>query len=728
MTPLLYSKPLRYFTFIFFIAFHLNLPAQQFIALPDTVLPNTHGCERDPVRLVNRLTAGKESDKEKFDAIFTWVAKNIRYDYYAYLAPRGASKPDVHRILKHKAGICLDYAFLMDSLCRLAGIRNVSVYGYAKDDLFDVRDSIFMDNHAWNAVKLDNYWYVYDVTWSSGVYKWKYKRFSQFIVNWRNKLESRVKKKAVVFKTKWRTECDTVSTSFSQEYIDLPLKNKILLRLLSMFKLKKRLVLSPVQPYFYLTDPEVFAITHFPDNPYWSLTGKYNTVRDFENDSAYYHLTDSIYIKQKRISSFCLECDNYFSLSEMARQKQMKSNSLSFNSRNHFVPWLCDYTIGDLLYDQSLPVTDSAAKIPLIDSALAYMASAKDELHNSALGVTKDNELQRTKNTRKSQLLVEENREHITFMHGLLATTRKESGKMQQFIQKTRATEKSLRACKRTLVKIADDSRNKPAKFRERENVLALQSRYIGDLQRLDSANREIALLQSAYSTMATKLSDNLWQKTRLQDSLTFPFILGDVYRFLFLLDNYKKPIVEKRKEIPKFRNLYAANLRDSVYALSDSCADLGLRVFTLFRKRNNLIIESEQLLNVLVNEKMAAPDSFAHFMEIYTGLQQENICWLIGGSSKTKSVISGYKMLVKKQEYLLRRIRAENRSEYSRYREINHEVIWRKMKFRSVPAHNLRVCSARKNFILHYKRDYLKSLKEERKKSRQKKNRKVNE
>src|SRR3989338_1022697 len=113
--------------------------------------------ERDPKLLVETLTAGKTGDLEKFEAIFAWVASNVQYDYRSYYSGKGYySETDIRKVLRRKEAICFQYAALMDHLCALADIHNVTVTGYAKDMLFDINDTIYFDNHAWNAVKLED--------------------------------------------------------------------------------------------------------------------------------------------------------------------------------------------------------------------------------------------------------------------------------------------------------------------------------------------------------------------------------------------------------------------------------------------------------------------------------------------------------------------------------------------------------------------------------------------
>ncbi|MGZ4073058.1 MAG: transglutaminase domain-containing protein [Bacteroidia bacterium] len=702
------------------------MSAQESLVLSDTTLSNTKGCERDPLKLVNKLTEGKNTDKEKFDVIFTWVVKNIHYNYYSYLSPSGAAMPRIERILKYKSGICIDYAYLMDTLCSLAGIRNISVYGYAKDDLFDVNDSIYMDNHVWNAVKLNNYWYLYDATWSSGKYKWRYTKFSKRIVDRKKKLLSKGKEKTITFKTTRITECDTTHFSFDRTYISLSLRHKILLKLLSVFKIKKRLYFVRVaRPDFYLTEPKVFAITHFPDNPYWSLTGNNTSMRNFETDSAYYNLSDSVYIKQKRESNLCLDCDNYFSLDDMNKQKQMRNNSYKFNQRNRFITWLCNYNIGNIFYTKSLPETDSLTKISMIDSSLSYFSTAKNDLHQCIMNVSKENQLQREKNSLKSKILYEENKKHINFIHAIIASTYKETTNMKHFSQESKVAVRRFRIKKKKLHDITDKVKIKSSGFRTKENILEIRLKLKKDEEVSDSLNELITSLLDSYNKIVPSLSDNLWKKIRLQDSLARPFENGSFYRWLYLLDNYKKIVVEERKKIGKYENKYALDLRDSIFILSDLCSEKGLQIFKLLEKRNELFTESAKFITILTEEKIIGKDSLKKFTKLNTDKIQENICWIIGGSSKLKSIVIGYKILLDNQELIEQIIKGENRDEYGRYRAINKEIVRRKIKFSNIPRHNLRVTSNRKNFVTHYKRKYLQSLKEERKKAK-KNNQKV--
>lgn len=61
--------------------------------------------------------------------------------------------------------ICSGYSALLDNMSRHAGIRCVTVSGYARTHGSPIgKGSV---NHAWNAVQLNNRWYLCDPTWAS---------------------------------------------------------------------------------------------------------------------------------------------------------------------------------------------------------------------------------------------------------------------------------------------------------------------------------------------------------------------------------------------------------------------------------------------------------------------------------------------------------------------------------------------------------------------------------
>src|SRR5690606_12898203 len=68
---------------------------------------------------------------------------------------------------KNKKTMCTGYAYLIKEMCFLANIESKIIDGYGRTTASNV-DSLETINHSWNAVKLNNKWYLCDATWSSG--------------------------------------------------------------------------------------------------------------------------------------------------------------------------------------------------------------------------------------------------------------------------------------------------------------------------------------------------------------------------------------------------------------------------------------------------------------------------------------------------------------------------------------------------------------------------------
>lgn len=121
-----------------------------------------------PQDLTAKLTAPFNSDMLKTRAIFCWLATNIRYDgkekettYWAKYPSDKARLEDTYRFRK---GVCSGISHLFRYMLELAGIRGIVINGYARNDI----ETIFRQkpNHAWNAVKIDAQWHLFDLTWA----------------------------------------------------------------------------------------------------------------------------------------------------------------------------------------------------------------------------------------------------------------------------------------------------------------------------------------------------------------------------------------------------------------------------------------------------------------------------------------------------------------------------------------------------------------------------------
>jgi hypothetical protein len=139
---------------------------------------------KDMKVLADKLTTPFTTDVEKFRAVFRWVTDNIEYDVALYIenGERSAAYRRDRKKLRrwnekfsalaaHNARtkyktVCGGYASLIKELCDHAGIQAVAIEGIGRNHLTSQTTA---PNHAWNAVKLEDRWYLCDATWSAGV-------------------------------------------------------------------------------------------------------------------------------------------------------------------------------------------------------------------------------------------------------------------------------------------------------------------------------------------------------------------------------------------------------------------------------------------------------------------------------------------------------------------------------------------------------------------------------
>lgn len=105
----------------------------------------------------------------KVKLIHDWIALTIRYDLDSYFK---GPIPDqsAYTVLHRETAVCEGYANLFESLCRHIDIPVRKVPGYARGigSSPEIAEDPSESNHAWNIVKIQDYWYPIDVTWDAG--------------------------------------------------------------------------------------------------------------------------------------------------------------------------------------------------------------------------------------------------------------------------------------------------------------------------------------------------------------------------------------------------------------------------------------------------------------------------------------------------------------------------------------------------------------------------------
>ncbi|MFW0859430.1 MAG: transglutaminase domain-containing protein, partial [Dehalococcoidia bacterium] len=119
------------------------------------------------------LVEPARNDLEKVRAIFRWITHNVYYDVVTFFniiegtGPVADQSPE--GVLASREAVCEGYSRLFKALAHLGGLEVVQVSGWAKGFGYTVGDPIEGPaDHAWNAVKIDDGWYLLDSTWGAG--------------------------------------------------------------------------------------------------------------------------------------------------------------------------------------------------------------------------------------------------------------------------------------------------------------------------------------------------------------------------------------------------------------------------------------------------------------------------------------------------------------------------------------------------------------------------------
>lgn len=115
-----------------------------------------------------KISENSENDFQKVKMAHDVVCKLVSYDAKNFWAD---TIPDQNwkNVLTTKTAVCEGYANLFKHFCDTLKVPCNKVSGYARGvglDLPDEKPSV--SNHAWNIVKIEDYWYLIDTTWDSG--------------------------------------------------------------------------------------------------------------------------------------------------------------------------------------------------------------------------------------------------------------------------------------------------------------------------------------------------------------------------------------------------------------------------------------------------------------------------------------------------------------------------------------------------------------------------------
>ncbi|XP_073513969.1 lim and transglutaminase domain protein ltd-1-like [Phyllobates terribilis] len=183
-----------------------------------SVSSQIHSASISQQEIVHRITAKSTNDLEKLRAIWIWICHNISYDVEGFLG----NSHKLYRtedVLEKRRGVCAGYAGLCMEMCRETGICCREVSGFS-------RGAVCGDSVSFHRTKSNHMW------------------------------------NAVELAGEWYLldACWGAGTVDLQEGRFIP----------------------RYEDFFFLTDPEDFIETHWPDNPTWQLLDSIVSFEDFE--------------------------------------------------------------------------------------------------------------------------------------------------------------------------------------------------------------------------------------------------------------------------------------------------------------------------------------------------------------------------------------------------------------------------------------------------------------
>lgn len=243
-------------------------------------------------RLAYQLTKNLKSDSEKVVAIHSWITHSIRFDVARWISFDYSPTP-IKKILRKRKAISTDFSNLFHEMCSYAKIQSTIIQGYTKNEYNDYLDKCYLDEQTWNAVKINDKWYLVDACLDAGKIEYYKRTFAGYFIY----AFSLGTSDRLVYRPHF-------STHPSQKYL---LKNG----------------------FFFQTD-------HFPSDPIWQLKNPIDSLQHFEKSDRYYFSKFDTISTNSANDDFDNQRTALLSQTKNEREIQDGFTSFSTNPRNNY--------------------------------------------------------------------------------------------------------------------------------------------------------------------------------------------------------------------------------------------------------------------------------------------------------------------------------------------------------------------------------------------------------
>lgn len=309
-----------------------------------------HNPDSSLLPLAHRITLNAQNDSDKVLAICQWMCKNLEYDYTNLSNDdKGIHNPDSFQrpavAIRQKKAICDGYAQIFRDLCLLNNIYASYIVGYTcYSELTDSAQVL----HAWNGVRVNNNWYLMDLTWEDVAID-----FSK-MTDKKGKLSPNERVLRRLNRIASRRLVDSLQHAYGNgtepiERVNLlafmdstavvsNVSNAHLTRENGQNTVKSPVFIPPAKSYVF-TLPNVFRTDHLPKDPLWQLTDSVISLQRFffPNDPSVSPYFSTHFDYKKRLEDLPF-------LDSLMRQRRELSRQLQYNPRD----WL---VIQNIAYD-----------------------------------------------------------------------------------------------------------------------------------------------------------------------------------------------------------------------------------------------------------------------------------------------------------------------------------------------------------------------------------------
>jgi transglutaminase/protease-like cytokinesis protein 3 len=103
--------------------------------------------------------------QEQLEILLNWTYYNISGDSDRFF--NGGEPQNLEETIKKKKGLCVEYTLIFNEYCKLLNLKSLKIDGYVKPFNFQENDKLERENHAWNAVYIDQKWFLCDLFWAT---------------------------------------------------------------------------------------------------------------------------------------------------------------------------------------------------------------------------------------------------------------------------------------------------------------------------------------------------------------------------------------------------------------------------------------------------------------------------------------------------------------------------------------------------------------------------------